>query len=1319
MIINSTVEGTFYASEATTSGAIAFLTGTTTITDSTVSSSTLDNSIISTSTIVSSNLTRCTVLNSFVGNFTGTDCFIDPSYVENSQGNFASSTDSTIIDSNYDYSNIVLSTVLNSTVNYSTVTYSYVATSTVLNSVSNYSTSTFSNISTSTINNSTFDNSNISLSTVATSTINNSTVLNSDVSLSTIASSTIDNGSVISGSDISLSDVSNSNITDSILLNSTSTDSTIVDSNLDNSIIVNSTSTNSTSTDSYIASSTITNSVITNSTTTDSFVTNSTTTDSTIASSTLTNVTASSSTITNSTIYDVILVGAVILNDVMSTGTITYNGTTTVISTSTPLAALINYAPVAGFSVATSTLQVTLTDTSTDVNEGTGFVDSWTYDWSFGDGATSTIATSSTNGSTLYTYAGSGTYTIDLIITDSYGATSSASTSVTVLSAPDLTAPVITLLGSNPVTVVASSTYTDAGATALDNIDGNITGSIVTINPVDANTPGAYTVTYTVSDAALNSATATRTVNVVATADITDPIITILGSNPVNVTVGGIYTDLGATSTDDVDGDITANIITVGLPINTAATGTQNVTYSVTDGAGNSTSSIRVVNIIDVPVDTVPPVITMNGGTPITITVGSSYIDAGATAYDAVSGTTTVTEIFNDVNTSATGTYSIVYSSIDAALNAATTSRTINVIPTAQDNIAPVITITGGTPTTIVVGGTYTDAGATALDNVDGVVTATTTSNNVDPLTIGTYTVAYSAIDAALNNATAVRDVNVVAASSSDIISPAITITGGTPITLIVGGSYTDAGATALDDVDGVVSATTTSNDVDPLTIGSYTVVYSASDIAGNISSATRNVNVVAAPPDITPPVITMNGGTPITIALNLVYTDLGATAFDNVDATTTVNIIFNDVNTAATGTYTVVYSSTDAALNTATTSRTVNVILDAVAPAVTVLGANPMTIIKTIAYIEGGATAVDNIDATTTVVISGSVNVNATGTYFMVYTATDSSGNSASSTRTVNVIEDNIAPVITILGSNPDSLIVGGTYTDAGATALDNIDGVVSATTTANNVDVNVVGTYTVDYSATDAMGNVATSSRTVNVNPVDVIPPVITILGSNPVTVLLSAAYTDAGATALDNVNGNVTGSIITTNLVNTAATGTYTVTYVVSDAQLNTSTSTRVVNVVAVPDITLPVITILGSNPDSLLVGGVYTDVGATATDDVDGNITSNITLVSTVNTAIAGAYSVVYTVIDGAGNSASSTRIVNVNNPPTPPSGGGGGGSIVQVYAIGDLNRDGKIDEYDFSIMMSQWGQILSNLSSDLNRDGRVDEYDFSILFSNWR
>ena len=80
----------------------------------------------------------------------------------------------------------------------------------------------------------------------------------------------------------------------------------------------------------------------------------------------------------------------------------------------------------------------------------------------------------------------------------------------------DTTPPVITLVGPNPITVGQGTTYVDPGATATDNVDGNITSSIVIdTSAVNTAVPGNYIVTFNVADVAGNAATqVTRTVHV-------------------------------------------------------------------------------------------------------------------------------------------------------------------------------------------------------------------------------------------------------------------------------------------------------------------------------------------------------------------------------------------------------------------------------------------------------------------------------------------------------------------------------------------------------------------------------------------------------------------------------------------------------------------------------------------------------------------------------------------------------------------------------------------------------------------------------------
>jgi len=94
--------------------------------------------------------------------------------------------------------------------------------------------------------------------------------------------------------------------------------------------------------------------------------------------------------------------------------------------------------------------------------------------------------------------------------------------------------------------------------------------------------------------------------------------------------------------------------------------------------------------------------------------------------------------------------------------------------------------------------------------------------------------------------------------------------------------------------------------------------------------------------------------------------------------------------------------------------------------------------------------------------------------------TLTGCGGGSSSTGTDTNTTTDTTAPVVVLNGTSTVNLTVGDSYTDAGATATDDVDGALTPTST-STVDADTAGTYAVTYSATDTAGNTGSATRTV----------------------------------------------------------------------------------------------------------------------------------------------------------------------------------------------------------------------------------------------
>jgi VCBS repeat-containing protein len=110
----------------------------------------------------------------------------------------------------------------------------------------------------------------------------------------------------------------------------------------------------------------------------------------------------------------------------------------------------------------------------------------------------------------------------------------------------------------------------------------------------------------------------------------------------------------------------------------------------------------------------------------------------------------------------------------------------------------------------------------------------------------------------------------------------------------------------------------------------------------------------------------------------------------------------------------------------------------------------------------------------------------------------------------------------------------------------------------------------------------------------------------------------------------------------------------------------------------DSTPPTLTLRGESTVNVVIDAPFTDPGATASDAVDGDLTSRIVVTGSVDTAVLGTYTLTYTVSDLSGNAATPvTRTVNVQAQPGAADEGGSGalepGSLLLLLLAVTLAR----------------------------------------------
>jgi hypothetical protein len=326
------------------------------------------------------------------------------------------------------------------------------------------------------------------------------------------------------------------------------------------------------------------------------------------------------------------------------------------------------------------------------------------------------------------------------------------------LLANDNTTPIITLNGSDTVYVEVGSTYADAGATAYDATEGDISSRLTSTSDVDDQAAGIYYVTYCAGDASGNEAPCvTRVVYVVV--DQSAPELTLTGSDTVYVDViTGTYTEPGWTAQDKTDGDLATAVQVTGT-VNTFKIGSYTLTYTVQDAQSNIATTTRTVIVRDL----VFPTITndeMISGTRnvVEVQLQSVFVDRTVPADNYSNGTFGPRFDFvispsnaqgdADVDTRVKGTTIVTYTVTDESMNQ--TVLTIDYV--VEDYIAPVITLNTLDTVYHNVNDPYTPVTASVTDNLyDNTQVSLTRLSNVNPFKLGLYTDTYTATDASGN----------------------------------------------------------------------------------------------------------------------------------------------------------------------------------------------------------------------------------------------------------------------------------------------------------------------------------------------------------------------------------------------------------------------------------------------------------------------------------------------------------------------------------------------------------------------------------------
>ncbi|MEL1242144.1 HYR domain-containing protein [Flavobacterium flavipallidum] len=931
-----------------------------------------------------------------------------------------------------------------------------------------------------------------------------------------------------------------------------------------------------------------------------------------------------------------------------------------------------------------------------------------------------TIKTSTAGQVGTYTF-NKGVTTINYIVTDAAGLTTSASKTITVNDAtnPSLTAGTNQSASTDAGLCTASVAVTDAvfsdncsGVTIAYSLSGATTKTS-TAGQVGTYTfnKGVTTINYIVTDAAGLTTAASKTITI---NDATNPSLTA-GTNQSASTDTGVCTASVAVTdavfSDNCSGATIAYSLS-GATIKTSTAGQvgtytfnkgiTTINYIVTDAAGLTTSASKTITVIDATNPSLTAGTNQSASTDAGLCNASVAVTdavfsdncSGATIAYSLSGATTKTSTTGQVGTYTfnKGITTINYIVTDAAGLTTSASKTITVNDATNPSLTAGTNQSASTDAGLcnasvaVTNAVFSDncSGATIAYSLSGATTKTSTAGQVGTYTFnkGITTINYIVTDAAGLTTSASKTITV-----NDATNPSLTAGTNQSASTDAGlcnasVAVTDAvfsdncsGATIAYSLSGATTKTSTTGQVGTYTFnkGVTTINYIVTDAAGLTTSASKTITVI----DATNPSLTAgtnqsastdaglcNASVAVTDA---VFSDncSGATIAYSLSGATTKTSTAGQVGTYTfnKGVTTINYIVTDAAGNTNTGSKSITV-NDNIKPTITApsnITVYTNTVCTATGVNLGTPTTADNCS------VASVINNHPSTTYplgntTVIWTVTDSSGNTATANQIITVI-DNVPPTITCPTNktvNTSSNGTGDCYTtvSVGTPITSDNCGVASVIAQVSGVTINTTtyqfpkGNTTITWTVTDNAGLTASCNQIITV--VDDENPSISCPADQNVNFGTNCNYTlqdyTSLATTSDNCDSNLTitqspaaGSLITANQT--------TVTLTAKDSSNRTSSCTFKVNA---SDNIPP--TAVCKNYTAYLSSNGTVNVAAWNLNNGSSDNCGIVNMTVTPNAFTCsniGANNVVFTVYDNGGNSASCNAVITVidNTPPT--------------------------------------------------------------------